>query len=153
VLYPNDTITSFDPPAPGGLTTISTEAASINGKGEIAGTSTDSNSTIHGFVRHPDGSFTTFDNPAGIATIVFSINRGGATTGQYIDAPANNNAHGFERFPDGQFVNFDAPDAGPGFGVNGGTRPSTNNAEGEVAGWYIDAGGLNHGFLWIPGTP
>jgi hypothetical protein len=33
------------------------------------------------------------------------------------------------------------------------TRPSTNNAEGEVAGWYTDAGGLNHGFLWIPGTP
>jgi hypothetical protein len=65
----------------------------------------------------------------------------------------NNNAHGFERFPDGQFVNFDAPDAGPGFGQNGGTRPSTNNAEGEVAGWYIDAGGLNHGFLWIPDTP
>ena len=84
----------------------------------------------------------------------YSINLGGATTGQYIDA--SNNAHGFERFPDGQFANFDAPDAAPSsrmtFGFFG-TRPSTNNAEGEVAGWYIDAGGLNHGFLWIPGSP
>ena len=73
----------------------------------------------------------------------------GTITGQYFDA--SNNAHGFERFPDGQFANFDAPDAAPG--STAGTRPSTNNAEGEVAGWYIDAGGLNHGFLWIPGAP
>jgi hypothetical protein len=71
----------------------------------------------------------------------------GITAGQYFDA--SNNAHGFERFPDGQFANFDAPHAA--LGSTAGTRPSTN-AEGEVAGWYIDAGGLNHGFLWIPGS-
>ena len=159
VRHANGTIASIDAPAPAGLTTIATEVASINVKGEIAGLSLDSNFVFHGFVRHPDGSFTTFDDPeAGTGTIQgtgpFSINLGGATTGQYIDA--SNNAHGFERFPDGQFANFDAPDAAPSsrmtFGLFG-TRPSTNNAEGEVAGWYMDAGGLNHGFFWIPGTP
>jgi hypothetical protein len=44
----------------------------------------------------------------------------------------------------------DAPDAAPS--IPPGTRRSTNNAEGEVAGWYIDVGGLNHGFLWLPET-
>ena len=155
----NGTITSFDAPAPVGLTTIGTVAGSINPRGVIAGYSLDSNFVFHGFVRHRDGSFTTFDDPEASTaptspgtfrgTAAFSINLGGATTGQYFDA--SNNAHGFERFPDGQFANFDAPDAAPG--STAGTRPSTNNAEGEVAGWYIDAGGLNHGFLWIPGTP
>jgi hypothetical protein len=80
--------------------------------------------------------------PSSIGTVVYSINFGGLTTGEYFDA--NNNGHGFELFPDGQFVNFDAPGAGAY------TRPSTNNAAGEVARWYIEAGGLNHGFLWIP---
>lgn len=109
------------------------------------------------FVRHRDGSFTTFDDPKAGAgttppqgTYPFSISFGGATTGEYFDASGN--GHGFERFPDGRFANFDAPDAAPGSTAGvGGTRPSTNNDEGEVAGWYIDAGGLNHGFLWIRG--
>jgi hypothetical protein len=30
------------------------------------------------------------------------------------------------------------------------TRPQSNNVEGEVTGFYIDANGLNHGFLWNP---
>jgi hypothetical protein len=153
----NGTIKSFDAPAPVGLTTIATVAASINPQGVIAGSSLDSNLVAHGFVRRPDGSFTTFDDPeAGTGTLQgttpFSINLGGATTGSYVDA--SNNAYGFERFPDGQFANFGAPDADPTHAQGvGGTRPSTNNAEAEVAGWYTDAGGLNHGFLWIPGTP
>jgi hypothetical protein len=56
--------------------------------------------------------------------------------------------HGFERFRDGSFANFDA--AGAGTGVYQGTRPSTNNLNGEVTGWYVDANGVNHGFVWKP---
>src|ERR1035438_3250516 len=41
---------------------------------------------------------------------------------------------------------FDAPDAGRGAGQ--GTRPSTNNGKAAVAGWYVDANSLNHGFVW-----
>jgi hypothetical protein len=151
----NGIITSFDAPAPATLTTIGTVAASITPEGVIAGYFLDSNLVSHGFLRYGNGSFTTFDDPkagAGIlqGTAPFSINLEGATTGQFIDT--SNNYHGFERFPDGRFANFDAPGAAPGFvgGFPAGTRPSTNNAEGEVAGWYVDSSGLNHGFLWIP---
>jgi hypothetical protein len=145
----NGAITSFDAPAPATLTTILTVAASINPQGVIAGYFVDSNFMAHGFLRYPNGSFTAFDDPkAGpVGTIAYSINLSGATTGQYVDA--SDNEHGFESFPDGQFANFDAPGAAPS--IPPATRPSTNNAEGEVAGWYIDAGGLNHGFLWLPG--
>ena len=48
--------------------------------------------------------------------------------------------------PNGTIAKFDAPNAGTGPGQ--GTRPSTNNLEGTVTGWYIDSKGLNHGFLW-----
>jgi hypothetical protein len=56
--------------------------------------------------------------------------------------------HGFSRSPFGGFVTFDAPGAGTGAGQ--GTRPSTNNLEGVVVGWFVDANSLNHGFLWRP---
>jgi hypothetical protein len=56
--------------------------------------------------------------------------------------------HGFARSARGTFVTFDAPDAGMGAGQ--GTRPSTNNGKAAVAGWYVDANSLNHGFVWNP---
>lgn len=40
------------------------------------------------------------------------------------------------------------PAAYAGTGTWHGTRPSTNNSAGNVAGWYIDNAGLNHGFIW-----
>jgi len=152
VRSPQGVFATFDPT--GSILTYVCEETCLTPDGTMAGDFFDSSIVSHGFVRHPNGTFTTFDDPeagAGTAhppqgTYPFSINFGGATTGQYFDASYN--AHGFERFSDGQFVNFDAPDAAPGSAA--GTRPSTNNAEGQVAGWYIDAGGLNHGFLWIP---
>jgi len=56
--------------------------------------------------------------------------------------------HGFERFRDGSFANFDA--AGAGTGVWQGTHPSTNNSQGEVTGWFVDANSVNHGFVSMP---
>jgi len=56
--------------------------------------------------------------------------------------------HGFSRSASGRFATFSAPGAGHGAGQ--GTRPSTNNTEGAVAGWWIDRNNLNHGFVWIP---
>jgi hypothetical protein len=37
---------------------------------------------------------------------------------------------------------------GAGTSAGQGTRPSTNNLEGDVAGWWIDEYNLNHGFVW-----
>jgi hypothetical protein len=56
--------------------------------------------------------------------------------------------HGFSRSAQGDLAPFDAPHAGTGAGQ--GTRPSTNNAAGAVAGWVVDANSLYHGFLWQP---
>ena len=110
----------------------------------------------HGFVRYPNGSFVSFDDPAPgtTTTNAFSINAAGATTGIYEDAQGT--SHGFERDAQGNFANFSAPDAGTGIFLTPqgpaslGTRPSTNNAWGEVTGWYLDANGVYHGFVWQP---
>jgi hypothetical protein len=69
--------------------------------------------------------------------------------------PAPTVQHGFERGANRNFTNFDAPGAGtapvnPNTGQYQGTRPSTNNAWGEVTGWYIDANYGSHGFVWQP---
>jgi len=44
-----------------------------------------------------------------------------------------------------QFTTFDAPGAGTAAGQ--GTVPLSINPAGAVAGWYIDASGVTHGFL------
>jgi len=51
----------------------------------------------HGFLRAPDGTFTTFDPPGSQGTSPVAINQAGATTGSYYDA--NFIAHGFLRLP------------------------------------------------------
>jgi hypothetical protein len=43
------------------------------------------------------------------------------------------------------FVSFDAPDGGTGSGQ--GTRPTAINQNGVIGGFYIDQGGLLHGFV------
>jgi hypothetical protein len=87
----------------------------------------------------------TFADPGSgstLATDPLSINPAGATAGSYYDATG---LHGFERSAGGQFANFSAYDPG---GV--GTRVTTNNAWGQVTGWYIDPNGVDHGFVWQP---
>jgi hypothetical protein len=111
----------------------------------------DSNGVALVFVRRPDGSFATYQDPAastapGEGTAAFAVNLLGAVTGEFNDE--NTVMHGFECFRDGSFANFDVPSAGTGAWQ--GTRPSTNNFKGEVAGWYVDNNGVNHGFVWEP---
>jgi hypothetical protein len=106
------TIITFDPPG-----SILTEALAINPAGTIAGGYLDASNVVHGFLRVPDGTFTTFDAPGagtgiGQGTIAFSINPAGAITGYYIDG--GNVPHGFLRARDGTITTFDAPDAGTG---------------------------------------
>jgi hypothetical protein len=69
----------------------------------------------HGFLRAPDGKFTTFDAPgagtgAGQGTVAFGMNAECEITGYYVDA--TNVGHGFLRSPDGMFTTFDARGAG-----------------------------------------
>jgi uncharacterized membrane protein len=107
--------------------------------GAIAGTAADGSNS--GYLRSPDGTFTTFNPPGATATAVLAINPAGAITGYYLDA--NFGAHGFVRAPDGTFTTFDPP--GSTF-----TEPSAINAAGVITGLFQDASGVPHGFVRIP---
>jgi hypothetical protein len=138
--------------APGADTTVGddngTYPSGINNWEVVTGSFQDANSAFHGFLRRPDGTFTTFQAP-GADTSPFngtspaSINDFGVITGSYADATGF--SHGFLRSPDGKFTSFDVPGAG-GYG----TTPIALNLEGAVVGYYTDANFLFHAFLRNP---
>ena len=95
-------------------------------------------------MRYPGGSFVSFEDPPAsptAGTFPLSINAAEATAGVYVDAT---DLRRFERDSAGHFDNFSAADG------TDGTRTTTNNSWGEVTGWYIDANGVDHGFVWQP---
>jgi hypothetical protein len=128
-----------------------TTPGDMNAAGEIAGIINDTNSVWHGFVRTPDGEFTTFEVP-GAGTGSFQgtwvnfqegLNGQGAATGWYIDE--NNNYHGYMRTAAGKFATFDGPGEGVQF-----TIALSTDSQGATAGVYLDASNLYHGFLRWP---
>lgn len=120
----------------------------VNFSGAIAGSFTDENNVFHGFLRSPEGKFTTFDATGAGAgayqgTGCFSdcpvgLNDWGAVTGSYWDT--NYVQHGFLRSPGGAFVTVD-----PSGSV--GTQPESINDSGAIAGYYVDANNVYHGFI------
>jgi hypothetical protein len=127
-----------------------TFAYTNNDLGAIVGYYTDPQVVPHGFLRTPDGHFTSFNAPgdgegAGLnqGTVAIAINNLGAITGQFEDAM--DIYHGFIREPDGKITSFDAP--GAGTAANQGTIASSINLEGAALGIYIDQGNTQHGFL------
>jgi hypothetical protein len=137
--------------APGADTTpgdyFGTYPGGINTRGAVAGSYQDANGTYHGFLRSPDGKFTTFDVPGADltpgdynGTSPSAINDLGVTTGLYWDA--NSFSHGFLRSPEGKFTSFDVPGAG-GYG----STPIAINLEGAVVGYYTDSNYSFHAFL------
>ncbi|MGO9766906.1 MAG: hypothetical protein ACLPM8_14795 [Myxococcaceae bacterium] len=129
---------TFDPPGAAG----GSAAVSINLFGVIAGQWVDEGGTAHGYLRAPNGTFTSFDPPESIDTLVQSINLEGATTGYYYDASFNQ--HGFIRTPSGAYVSFDAP------GDVDGINPFSINQFGETTGTFWDLNNTPHGFVRYP---
>jgi hypothetical protein len=146
VRQPDGRITEFSAPGAGTSAGQGGGSASITALGVITGYFFDSDNVPNGFVRTPDGKFNTFNVAGSSGTAAFSINLLDAVTGVYADT--NFAFHGYSRSAFGTYTFFDAPDAGPG--AFQGTRPSTNNLEGEVAGWVTTATGGNRGFVWQP---
>jgi len=149
---------TFD--APGASATAGsfdgTFPASINDGGSITGHYTDAHGVIHGFLRGPVGEFTAFDAPGtssaaafGYGTFPESINDAGAIAGHYTDA--HGLIHGFVRSPGGKVTTFDAPGASTVAAFGYGILPHSINNAGAIAGHYIDAHGLTHGFVRSPG--
>ena len=135
---------------------VYTSLMDINPAGAVTGLYQDAEGLYHGFMRAPDGTITTFEDPyAGTGnyqgTWPYSINPAGEITGFYFDT--NSVSHGFLLAPDlTTFTEIDAPGAcssGPSCSYEG-TFPESINPEGAVAGYYLDAGGVFHGFVRAP---
>lgn len=150
---PDGGLTSFQ--APGADTTAGsfngTDPTGINDLGAITGEYWDVSGTGHGFLRSPDGKFTTFDAPGagGYGTTPLAINLGGAVVGYYSDS--NFAFHAFLRSPDGKFTTWTGPDACTGNGSEGcyGTGASNINAFGMLVGGFQDDSGyfVHHSFV------
>lgn len=155
IRHPDGTLTTFDVPGAGAGSDQGTGcpgcSLGLNQWGAIAGIYSDANTVNHGYVRSPDGKFTTFNAP-GAGTGIYqgtgcysdcpvNLNDWGAITGIYIDT--NYVYHGYLRNVDGNIVTVDP--MGSTF-----TFPVGINDLGSITGYYIDANGVYHGFLRIP---
>ena len=152
---PEGNFTDFDAPDAGKGLAQGTVPISLNDLGVITGFYLDSNNVYHAFLGEPD-ALTDFDAPDADTTDAYygtqpaSVNDFGAITGYYLDASSV--WHGFLRGPDGRFMKLDAPGADLTPGNFNGTFPSQINLFGVIAGFYIDAKSVAHGFLRIPCT-
>ena len=138
--------------APGADTTPGsfngTTPSSMNDLGTVAGSYTDANGFVHGFLRSSEGKFTTFDvRGGGGYTFPQAINLEGAVAGYYLDS--NFAFHAFLRTSDGSFKTWIAPDECTGNGSGGcyGTGASNINAFGLIAAGYNDASLIHHGLV------
>jgi hypothetical protein len=147
----NGAITTFDVPAAAkgpGLGTSTFWAQCVNSAGAVTGSYYDQNGALHGFVRAPDGTITTFDAPgagtgSGQGTLACAINPAGAIAG--LSQDNNGVYHGLLRTADGKITIFDIPAAGTGAGQ--GTQGEGINPSGVVTGYYTDANNLSHGYV------
>lgn len=127
--------------------------------GDIVGLFEDSNNRIHGFLRAASTGTITQLDVAGEdtgkmeGTFPVCVNGGGEIAGNYsttstTSSGTNSFSHGFVRTAGGAITNFDAEPLPTTYGsTNPGTYVISINAPGEVAGFYIDGVGAEHGFL------
>ena len=152
---PSGSITILDAPGAGTAAEQGTELGGVNTSGTIAGgisvgTVNGVVGASHSLVLVTSGTYTIFDPPQAGAhsSIAEAINDSGAVVGTYRDA--NLVRHGYLRQPDGTFISFDDPEAAqlPLSTTDDGTNPRSINANGVVVGFYADANGVRHGFIW-----
>ena len=155
---PDGKFTTFDVPGAGGY---GTQPIALNLEGAIVGYYTDSNYSFRAFLRSPDGKFTTWIGPDACTgngsegcygTAAFNANVFGLILGGFEDNSGNFVGHGLIRRPDGTFKTFDAPGAGTGSYQGTGCPGCASgvNQWGAIAGTYIDANSVQHGFLRSP---
>jgi hypothetical protein len=153
------TISTFLAPldfAPGLFTTVS----AINARGQITGDVGYASGGQGPYLRDTDGSFTLIDI-ASETSGAADINRAGVIVGNYLTGASGSIvSQGFLRTPDGNITTFAAPGIPAPSGVlpipvscnyvfgnpSGGTCPVAINDLGKVAGYYIAAGPIVHGF-------
>jgi uncharacterized membrane protein len=152
---PSGSSTILDAPGAGTVADQGTDLLDMNASGTIAGgisvgTVNGVVGTPHSLVLATDGTYAIFDPPQSGAhsSLAEAINDSGAVVGIYRDA--NLVRHGYLRQIDGTFVSLDDPEAAqlPISAASEGTDPRDINANGAVVGFYTDANGVRHGFIW-----
>jgi hypothetical protein len=153
VRSPEGKITTFD--APGADTTPGsfngTLPSAINDAGAITGVYADVSGGAHGFLRSPEGVFTSFDVPGSPigSTLPRDLNLEGAIVGFALDQ--NNSARPFLRRPDGTFATWNVPGECDASGSAGcfGAGAFTINLFGTISSGYEDNSGnfVSHGVL------
>jgi hypothetical protein len=118
-------IKTFEAPGAGknGATQQGTVGVGINDFGVIGGITRDANDVRHGFLRHPNGTFTIFNHPSAGSgplqgTRVGGLNALGAVAGTYRDA--NDFDHPYIRDANGAFTTISFPNllGGNGWAIN-----------------------------------
>jgi hypothetical protein len=152
---PSGGVTILDAAGAGTAAGEGTELIGMNASGTIVGGIAVGEvngvvGTSHSLVLATNGTYTIFDPPQAGAhsSLAEAINDGDAVVGTYRDA--NLVRHGYLRQPDGNFVSFDDPEAAqlPLSTTHEGTVPFGINMNGAVVGYYADANGVRHGFIW-----
>ena len=158
VLPVGGVIAPFDASGTGG-SGILTIPIGFDSAGDLTGIYHDASNRIHGFVRAAStGTITLLDVPGEDTgkmegTFPLCINGAGEIAGIYSTtlttaSGTNSFAHGFIRNASGTITTFDAVPLPSTYGsTNPGTYVISINASGEVAGFYIDGTGAEHGFL------
>jgi hypothetical protein len=140
---PEGTFTNFE--APGSDTNPNdfngTLPNAINDAGAITGVYYDVNNVGHGFLRSPEGAFTTFDPPGSLSTNPIALNLEGAVVGYYVNQ--NDEFGAFLRRPDGTIETWSGPGA-----VS--TGAFNINIFGTTVGHYRDNSSVVHGFVRNP---
>jgi len=153
VRSPNGAFTNFE--APGSDTTANdyngTLPNAINDAGAITGAYYDVSGVAHGFLRGPEGEFTTFDVPGSTGTVPIALNLQSDIVGLYVDQNGLN--HAFLRRNDGSFATWSGPDACTSSSADefcGGTAAFSIDIFGTVAGGFTDKNFVHHGLIRSP---
>ena len=120
-------------------------AVGINRSGAIAGIYTLAGNDTYGYLCDKAGALTSF-KVNGSHPTVSGVNDGGSIVGWIFDTNAA--AHSFVRAPGGGIKMFDAPGAGIAQGQ--GTFATSINSKGMIAGYYVTADKVHHGFIRRP---
>ena len=131
-------------------------ALGINNGGQIVGYYYDDTEIVHGFLLS-DGQYTTLDDPSANTTdnqgtYASGIANDGTIVGYYFGA--DDAFHGFVATPASDYTSFtDVDDPSADNDFFGGTHATAINAgadgaASEVAGYYYDALGTAHGFVY-----
>jgi probable HAF family extracellular repeat protein len=143
------TYTTFNAP----LAPESTFGLGINNSGGIVGVVFIGTNQYEGFIDN-NGTYTDLQDPSAAVnygTYSFAINTSGQVLGDYYDV--NDDVHGFT-YSNGTYTDISDPlaaESASGGGVSG-THAMAINTSGQVVGYYVDANGQTHGFIYSGGS-